>query len=126
MKRTHYILPFLLMLTFSACASTGGSRSSDKDMNVITSERIQETSYTDAYALVRALRPMWLRKGGQMSISSSSYVKVYRDGTLLGGVGTLGRIHTNNIAEVRYLRPTQASSRFGMNNLKGAIVVTTR
>lgn len=114
------------MLTFTACASTGGSRSSPESMDVITSEQIQETTYTDAYALVRALRPMWLRKRGQMSINSYSYIAVYRDNIRLGPPGTLGQIHTNNIAEIRFLRPAQASSRFGLNNLSGAIVVTTK
>jgi hypothetical protein len=53
-------------------------------------------------------------------------VKVYLDGSLLGGTESLRQITTRSISTIRYLNGLEASERWGLDHDLGAIVVTTR
>ncbi len=113
----------LILLVLSACtpAKTGGSSQS---MNRITAEEIASTgSYSNAYELVQRLRPQWLRKRGRSNIGFEGSIKVYVDGARFGAVDALTQINASNVAEMVYLRPSEASDRFGMNHNQGAILV---
>jgi hypothetical protein len=53
-------------------------------------------------------------------------VKVYLDGSLMGGLDQLKAISVRSIASIRFLDGLEASNRWGLNHGMGAIVVSTR
>ncbi len=124
---TRYpFLAFALLFTLAACASTGSSSRSGGSADTITREQIDESTFSNAYELVQALRANWLRKQGSASVNNPSDVVVYLDRSRYGGPRSLRDISTNNIERITRLSPTEASSRYGLDHVHGAIVVETR
>lgn len=116
-----------LLLIVTACGSTTGERSpTPYDRNTLTQAEIQGASASNAYELVRELRPAWLRVRGSKSIAQVTEVSVFLDGMRLGGPDTLSGIRTSGIKEIRYLTAREAQTRYGMDNTGGAIIVRTR
>lgn len=86
-----------------------------------------KAGYPDAFTTVQSLRPQWLQRRGSTSLRGGEVqIKVYLDGTLLGGPENLRQITTRSISSIRYLDGLQASERFGFDHGQGAIVVSTR
>lgn len=121
------LLAAVIVLVAAACsAASQNNRSAPADRSVLTAEQIRGTSHSDAYSLVTALRPNWLRTRGSPSGSQGGLsVRVYLDGSLMGGPDHLRQITTRSISSIRYLDGNEATQRWGMNHGLGAIVVTT-
>jgi hypothetical protein len=116
---------FLLLL--AACATVPGQRrGGGADHRVITEEEIRAAGYSDAFRLVQSLRPQWLRSRGVTSLSQRETIKVYLDGSLLGGPEQLQQITASSISSVRFLDAIEATQRWGLDHGQGAIVVSTR
>lgn len=93
----------------------------------------QTLDYADSYTVVRRFRPWWLtgRRAGSYGIDVGNvgepYVKVYVDGILSSqGTRHLNAIAAQDVLEIRYLSPIDATLRFGTGHSAGAILVTTR
>lgn len=98
-----------------------------RDRNLLTPEEFASRHDPDAYQLIRALRPGWLRGArGVSSVQTSSSVVVYRDGMRVGGPRALLDIPAESIREIRYFDAIDATQRWGTDHAAGAIVVTTR
>lgn len=107
------------VLGAGGCASTGGGGGAG-DRNVLTSEDLQGVANLDAYQAVSRLRSPWLRgRGGQE-------VSVYVNGVRRAGTEDLRMLDTADVEEIRFLSATEATTRFGTDNVGGAILVTTR
>jgi hypothetical protein len=123
-----FLLAGLALFT-GACASSGQS-SSRGTSGAITFEMIDDlsSSVSDAYAVVDRLRPQWLRSRGATSLRNPQpdYPVVYLDGTRWGPVGTLREINSNSVSEIRYISAAQATTRFGIGHMAGAILVASR
>ncbi len=87
---------------------------------------MQAAGYADAFTTVQSLRPQWLRQRGVSSITQRETVKVYLDGSLLGGPEFLRQITVRSISTIRYLDGLEATQRWGLDHGLGAIVVSTR
>jgi hypothetical protein len=112
-------------LFIAACAagtSGGGGLAAD----LITRDQIEEFGASDAFDLVRALRPTWLHKRGSTSFYNEGEIRVYLDGTDLGGIEDLRNIHSDNIETLQFLDARQANLRFGPGHEHGVILVLTR
>ena len=98
------------------------------DSRVITAEEIAEkTTPQNALEIVRSMRPAWLTGRGPTTIMmQETGVSVYVDGTRRGSMDELRLINRDQIEELRYFTATDAQSRFGMDNVGGAIEVKTR
>jgi hypothetical protein len=122
----------LLLLLFSACTSrTGGSAADNtprlgREPTLITADELERGSHADLYTAVQALRPVWLRKRGPVSINSEGDLVVYLDNMRLGGPASLHSIDLAAVKSVRFLPPTEAQARFGLGHPHGAILVFTR
>jgi len=90
---------------------------------------------TSLYEIVRAVRPRMLiarnpALGGMRSSiptrGSVDGIKVYLDGTLLGGVEALKTIPTGSVSTVRHLSAIEATARLGTGHTDGAIIVISR
>jgi hypothetical protein len=92
----------------------------------LTAQDLEGSQFHDAYTLVRAMRPDWLRMRGKGSIILYEEVRVYRDGVLYGGPGSLRNILTDQIERIEKLSGIEATAYFGTSNGNGVIAVFTR
>lgn len=117
-----------LLLVSSACVGTSGGTAAlstaARPRNVITAEEIRAASATNAYDLVRALRPTWLIKRGPQSVSQESDIMVYLDRTRLGEAPALREIPAAQLSFLEFLDPAAANFRFGAGHPYGAIVLS--
>jgi hypothetical protein len=116
----------LLALALSACAS-GGHASNGSNRNVITAEEITNAHETNAYAVIRSLRPNMLAVHGPTSISNQDPgIVVFLDGQRYGDVDALKELSTNNLAEIRFLTPGESQYRYGTGFPEGIIEVKSK
>ena len=129
----------LTILTIAGCAqpsSATRTRPKPASLNEIPKPEIEVamTRYSNAFEMVRALRPNMLAARGLAAGPQSrspiweqnSGIKVYLDGFRYGGVESLAMISASNVIEIRWLSPMDATTRFGTGNMAGAIAVTSR
>jgi len=112
-----------LALLVSVACGTAGSGGSGLDANLITREQIDEEGPGSAYDIVQALRPLWLEKRGPTSFQNEGEIRVYMDGSSLGGLDALRGIHSDNIESIAFLDERRASLRFGPGHEHGVIHV---
>jgi hypothetical protein len=118
-----------LPLTLLVLLSCGGARTqSSRDRYVITETEIVESSLLDAYEVVQALRPEFLRTRGTSSFRSTDPVEavVYVDGVRSGDPSTLRRLSRDVLQEIRYIDARAATTRYGTGHGAGAILVATK
>lgn len=120
------VLLLLAVMLVSCSSSTGARYTSGRQTNIITAEEITTTSSTNAYDLIRSLRPLWLRGRGQKSIynTTASYPVVYVNGVRYGTPETLSGISTANITLVKFLNTNEATILYGLDHASGAIMIT--
>jgi hypothetical protein len=123
-------IPALLALALLAagCSSAGARYSArpQRDADLISTEELRAaTSYSDAYAIVRVLRPHWLRARRTSLTQDAEVAQVYVDGVRLGVVDVLRDIPLNTVSFIEYLDGISATQRFGTDHGGGAILVTT-
>lgn len=112
--------------TATACASGRPGSESRRDQRTLMAEELRASGYQDAFSAVQALRPQWLWTRGTTSINQAETVKVYLDGSLMGGVEQLRQIPVRSIASIRHLDGLEATNRWGLDHGLGAIMVSTR
>ena len=115
--------------TSAGCATRQGAGARSRAANVITSEEARETSANDAYGVVQLLRPAWLRPRAALSLTNpgASYAKIYVDNVpLAGGTRELRNVPAGDIQEIRFISPSDATTRFGTGHSGGVIMVITR
>jgi len=110
----------------AACASGGSGGGTRTDQRTLSAEEMQASGYQDAFSAVQALRPQWLWTRGTTSINQAESIKVYLDGSLMGGVDQLRQIPVRSIATIRHLDGLEATNRWGLDHGLGAIMVSTR
>jgi hypothetical protein len=87
------------------------------------------TVTSNAFDLVRRLRPAWLRNRGpsdQPDNDGSAVVQIWYNGRNLGGPEMLRDISISQIVEMRYIDPIQARITYGPGNGRGVISITGR
>jgi hypothetical protein len=112
-----------------ACASAGSSASPvARSSNVITEAEVSASHESNAFDLIRSLRPLFLKSRGRSSINSSSneYATVYVDGQQFGDLSTLRSIASAQIRAIRYYSASDAMTKFGMQAGGGAIEILTK
>ncbi|CAN5772690.1 hypothetical protein BH23GEM3_BH23GEM3_03830 [soil metagenome] len=125
---TRAALTILLAFFGTACASPSGGASTgaQSQANVLTTAQIQESTASNAYDAVRALRPRWLQKRGSQSILLQEDIVVYYDNVRLGAPESLRSIPATGILRMQFIDATSATQRWGTGHSHGAILVTTR
>lgn len=127
-SRTFLTLSMLFLLS-AACAtspasSSGAVGAATGSRNVITEEEIRSASASNAFDLVRGLRPAWLYKRGPQSVSGETDIIVYVGRTRLGQLEVLREIPAANLDHLEFLDATAANFRFGAGHPYGAIVLS--
>ncbi|MGD8321007.1 MAG: hypothetical protein PVJ02_11140 [Gemmatimonadota bacterium] len=114
------------VLVLAACAPAASPGAARPSANLITRAEIDEAGPSSAYDLVQKLRPIWLRKRGNTSLSQDTDVVVYLDGVRMGNREALRDISTTDIRSLEFMDARRATARFGEGHVAGAILVRTR
>lgn len=132
--RAASVLSAVLLLV-SACAS---AKSNDNELQtvqpqpkrsstVISESELQDPQITsrDAYTAIRMLRPNFFAYRGPTGSSEpgTGEVQVSQDYGPLQSAQTLKAEKTFGLVEVRYLNPSEAALRFGLNANGGPVIV---
>jgi hypothetical protein len=132
MRRTLSLLFLAVALLLPAAVYAQDSAKAKpkikRNPDVISMQEIEATTDAhDAYELVKRLRPLWLTMRGVGSINLPvAELAVYVNGVRMGGPDALRDIPRTGVAEMRFLRATDATQRFGTGHENGAILVTSR
>ncbi len=125
-------LAFLMSLMIAGCGS-GPAPSTGlgyRNRTILTLEEIREsrTSETNAFEVIKKMRPEYLRSRGSSSLQNTVPVTavVYVDDFRYGALDTLRTVAADHIFQVTYLNSSDATTRFGTDHLGGAILITTR
>jgi hypothetical protein len=135
----RYVLFVTMVLGMAGCGGKTGTAAGDttptpeartarRQANVVTADEIKAQGATNLSDALRALRPTWFRVtptrmtgGGVVADPISLFV----DGRRVGTAANLNDIPINSVVAVRFYSASEAQGRFGMDNLSGAIEVTT-
>lgn len=115
---------FALSLGLAGCAGGGGGGSSPRrgSSTSIDSEELATVAALDLYDAVRRLRPRWLRAGASGILPS-----VIIDGSPQSqGLDILRSYRATDVAELRFMNSSDATTRYGTGHAGGAIIVNTR
>jgi hypothetical protein len=111
----------------ASCAGPKGDPGQPRpDFNVLTQKTLVENHFQTAYDAVQALRSNWLNAKGPDSFTTPTEVRVYLNGTMLGGVETLREIGTPTLVSIRHYDGIAATARWGLGHGAGVIYVSTR
>jgi hypothetical protein len=110
-----------------ACGPPSTVQGPMHNSNVITREDIAAAHAVNAYEAVSRLRPQFLNSHGATTINGSDtgYPNVYLNHQLYGDIQSLRNIDVHGISEIHYYSGPEASTRFGLGNVSGAIEVIT-
>ena len=117
----------LLLMGFVFACSPPSTAKSAREGNVISREEIAASHQYNAYDVVSTLRPAFLHSHGPTTFdpNDSGLPKVYLNHMLFGDLQSLRTLDVAGIREIRYYNGTEASNRFGLGNVAGAIEVIT-
>lgn len=119
-----------LALAAQDTASAAPEKRIRRDPAIISQEEIaaEAADTRDLLELIQRLRPFWIKPArGQSSINlATSQPVVYVNNTRMGSPAVLRQYTATSIREIRHLRGTDASMRFGTDHENGAILVTLR
>ncbi len=117
----------LLAVAFvaSTCASPGGGARPSTSRNEVALEEIRTTSARNAYEIVEALRPQWLRARGPVGLTdpTPNLPDVYIDGTPFGDIEALRSINVDTVRRLYFWGPGPAMVRYGEGHPRGIIEV---
>ena len=87
-----------------------------------------KTPGSNAWDLISQLRPSFLRTRGTASFRDMSQVGaiVYLDGIRYGKLESLRNLNIEEIRDIEFISAGDATTRFGTDNLGGAILIRTR
>ena len=114
----------LAVLALSACRSNARTSRPEPgrgDPYLILASELEATPRANLYDAVFELRPRWFTRSSRADVGD---VIVYVGDQLVGRADALRRFQSSQVAELRYLSPTEAQVRYGQNNRgRPAIVV---
>jgi len=120
-------------LVLPGCGSTQSPSSANASSGVTSNEIVVSklsapVAGLSAYDLVSRHNSNWLRKRGASSLNHPNPINVYLDnsGSPYGTVEVLREIRAVDIATIRHFDAQEAQFKFGLGNVSGAILVTTR
>jgi hypothetical protein len=109
----------------SASASPAPAR---HDRTRLTPDEIATAHETNMYDVISKLRPQWLQSRGVASRdATATQIQVYLDGVKQdGGLTSLRQIEPGRVTMAQRIDGADATTRFGMDNSGGAILLATR
>ncbi len=129
MRRCVFVFAATLLLW--SCAASNGNQKPRSSRYLITEEEIVNSGTTNVFDAIQQLKPEWLlqsqRRGVKsVNVSDSSEPMVYVNNARYGGVESLVNISTLNVLEIRFLQPSEATTRFGTGHTGGAFLINVK
>jgi len=128
--RTLTLALLLAVAPAWGCVSSPSSRdgASESSRNRITLEELEGLPPGTAYDAVNALHRDWLRSRSSTirTDTGRTAAEVFVDGLPFGSLETLYQIGIETIAEIRYLSPSDATTRYGTGFTAGIIEIITK
>jgi len=128
-RRTRMSLAAVpLGLALWGCASTGTADGPRADRNLINEEELEEFRQWSAYEAIRQLRPAWLMSRGAVNFQGEggTLPRVAVDGIPHGEIDSLRDISVQDIRDMRFLSPSDATTHYGTGYPAGIIEVRTK
>jgi len=121
------LLVGVLLLAACAYATRAGENQAGESQNVISRADLDGIVAGTAFEAIERLRPRWLQPRGPTSMlePQGTPPTVFVDGRPAGDLTALNVIPTEEIAELRYVSPTEATTRWGTGVSGGVIEVVT-
>jgi hypothetical protein len=118
------------LLLGDAAAAEGQTPARQRDLISQEELELESARSPDLFRAVRILRRHFLEgPRGTRSMGGARVVTrpiVYLNANRMGDATALQNIPTREVAEVRFIPPTEASTRYGMDHGGGVILVRTR
>jgi len=135
--RARVVVAALAFAASWSCASSGTSASASgagrgpsRSADIIAQEEIttRAADASNALQVIQKLRPAMLRSRGSsdMTGGTESLPRVYVDNISYGGLDALTNIQSNQIKEIRFVSPRDATTQWGTGHMGGVILVLTR
>jgi hypothetical protein len=116
----------IALVVLAGCATLGDPAERAGDRSQIVREEVERTTHRNAYDLIEAERPHWLRPRGRTSFQHETEVVIYLDGIRAGGPDFLKQVSLITVESLRYYDAREAQFRFGTGHTQGAINVISR
>lgn len=118
----------LLSLSSFACTHNSPPDRDGYRAQVITEDEVVASKAANAYDVIKKVRANFFSYRGRTTLigTSSPDPTVYVDEQPFGPISSLRTIPADEITEIRLYRAWEATTKYGMGNMGGVILVTTR
>lgn len=127
-RSTPFVLLFIVAL--AGCAtSSSRSESPRRSGSVLGTDELRNVQQLSAYDAVRRLRPQWLRTRGPTRVDPDLQelpIRIYVNNAPGTTLDELRQIRASDIDQMRFLSAREATTRYGIDHVNGAILVTTK
>lgn len=124
-RKTFVIV--VILAAFIQCSSSDATKIKHNkyDPFFIYEDEIRNAYYNNLYDFIIEARPQWLRPKHfhSMKFPKVSFPEVYVNGLRFGTMMSLKHLGVLKVYEVEYIKPIDATTRFGVDNDGGLIVV---
>lgn len=120
-----FVALLLTLGCFKSMAGSGAERGHGRAP--LTGEEIRSAGITSVLEAIRRLRPQYLVSRAPVTGANKSGLPVvYVDNMPYGPVSELQAMPTETVAEIRFISPEDATTRWGTNYPNGVILVTSK
>ncbi len=113
--RILIILSLVVLVLGCSGSSPSTSTAPSRNERLIIAEEIATTNARNAQEVIERLRPMWLNRMPGTLYMNDVYTSL-----------SLRDIEAGEIRSIEFLTATDATTRFGTNHARGAIVIKTK
>jgi hypothetical protein len=116
-------LTLMLLGLLAGCAATTGLRPTSS--SILTRQEIDASNAETALEAVQRLRPHFLRGRAIVSVAypSAGLPSVYMNGVFRGDLTSLRAILADDVEEIHFISPADATTRWGIGHAGGVIHV---
>lgn len=120
-------LALVLVAGLSGCAAGAGPRAARGSSDLLTAADMETWGADDLLTVIQRMRPHWLQARKAMNFTGPLPTSVVVDGmTQSGGVEALRGYRAGDVREVRFMNANDATTRYGLSMMSGAIVVALK
>jgi hypothetical protein len=126
--RSRSLIGVLLSVASFACTHNSPPDQDGYRAQVITEDEVVASKAANAYDVIKKVRANFFSYRGRTTLigTSSPDPTVYVDEQPFGPISSLRTIPSDQITEIRLYRSWEATTKYGMGNMGGVILVTTR
>ena len=120
-------LACVLVAGLSGCATGAGPRAARGPSDLLTAADMGTWGADDLLTVIQRMRPHWLQARKAMNFTGRLPTSVVVDGmTQPRGVEALRDYRAGDVREVRFMNANDATTRYGLGMMSGAIVVALK